>query len=391
MVKEKFLIHETYYPRILGYLFGFATLFLWSLDNGIDLGLYVLLGVFLIYPHLAYWVCRRVNTNRSVLYASYVDFLIAGIACSWISFSLFPSFAFVINLILSQIVTHGTRFLGYTFLIWLSGTAITVSLRGLTFAPESGLYVSLLSGIAILIYVWLVSAMTYRLGMSLRKAKAEIKESAKHLELLALKLSKYLSPQVYDSIFSGEKEAKIETYVKRLTVFFSDIVGFTETTEVMDKHKLAYWLNGYLNEMYDITLEFNGTLDKFIGDAVMVFHGDPHSIGEKEDAIASVRMALAMQAKAKELGIEVRMGINSGDCVVGNFGSNDRMEYTIVGSTVNLAARLESSSDAGKILISKQTYELVKDVIRCESRGALRLKGIEQEIATYWALEYIGG
>ena len=139
--------------------------------------------------------------------------------------------------------------------------------------------------------------------------------------------------------------------------------------------------------MYEITQKYNGTLDKFIGDAVMVFHGDPHSRGQKEDAIANVEMALEMQARADALGIEVRMGINTGDCVVGNFGSDDRMEYTIVGSAVNLAARLESSSESGQILISKSTYELVKDKIRCEARGSVKLRGIDREVMTYWALE----
>lgn len=385
--KVRFLIRETYYPRIFGYLLTIAILYLWGLDNSLDAFLYYIFAFCLFYPHLAYWICRWRNTNRSVLYASFVDFFATGVTCAFIGFSLFPSFWFVVSLFLSQIITHGTRYLSVSVLLLIVGAAITIAFRGFQFTPESGLAVSLLSGMSILGYVWLVAAMTYGLGMSLRKAKADIKESANHLELLALKLSKYLSPQVFDSIFSGEKEAKIETYVKRLTVFFSDIVGFTSTTESMDKRQLATWLNGYLNEMYKITQEYNGTLDKFIGDAVMVFHGDPNSIGEKQDAVASVLMALKMQKRAAELGIQVRMGINTGDCVVGNFGSDDRMEYTIVGSAVNLAARLENRSEAGKVLISQQTYYLVKDVIHCEPRGALKLKGIDREIMTYWAQE----
>jgi adenylate cyclase len=116
----------------------------------------------------------------------------------------------------------------------------------------------------------------------------------------------------------------------------------------------------------------------------MIFFGDPETNGEKEDAIRCVLMAIEMRERAKHLGMDIRIGINTGECTVGNFGSEDRMDYTIIGGNVNLASRLESNSEPGKILISQSTYELVKDSIHCESRGNVRVKGIDRDIMTYW-------
>jgi len=218
----------------------------------------------------------------------------------------------------------------------------------------------------------------------------QLKAAREKLEELANKLSRYLSPQVYDSIFSGEKDVKIESYRRNLTVFFSDIVGFTPTTEKMDHLELTTWLNNYLNEMANIALEYGGTLDKFIGDAVMVFFGDPVTLGEAEDATRCVQMGLKMQERAQELSIQVRVGVSSGECTVGNFGSDDRMDYTIIGREVNAAARLEKGSEPGRILISDTTYALVKDAIRCEPRGEITVKGIDRPLMTYWALGEAG-
>lgn len=218
----------------------------------------------------------------------------------------------------------------------------------------------------------------------------ELKFGREKLADLASKLSRYLSPQIYDSIFSGEKEVRIEYTRKPITVFFSDIVGFTPITEALDSHILAGWLNSYLNEMAGIAIRCGGTLDKFIGDAVMVFFGDPHTHGPQGDAARCIQMALEMQARAKGLEVEVRMGISSGECTVGNFGSDDRMEYTVIGREVNVASRLEETSEAGKILISEATYELVRDTIRCDPRSEIHLKGIDRSLMTYWVTEGAG-
>ncbi len=216
---------------------------------------------------------------------------------------------------------------------------------------------------------------------------------------LSEKLSRYLSPQIYRSIFKGEQDVKLESKRKKLTVFFSDIVNFTSTTESMESEDLSQLLNHYLSEMSIIALRYGATIDKFIGDAILVFFGDPKSSGVKNDAINCLRMSIDMIAKVKELegywqdmGIakpfRIRIGINTGFCTVGNFGTEERMDYTIIGGAVNLASRIESKASPNEIWISQETYLLVKDEIYCEEQEAITAKGITQPIKIYKVIDY---
>ncbi len=218
------------------------------------------------------------------------------------------------------------------------------------------------------------------------------------IENLTTKLSKYLSPQVYESIFSGKKNVKIEAYRKKLTVFFSDIKGFTELTDRLEPEELSYLLNSYLNEMSKIALKHGGTIDKFVGDAILIFFGDPETNGVKEDANACVLMALEMQDRMRflrtiwknegiSIPLEIRIGINTGYCNVGNFGSEDRLDYTIIGGEVNLASRLESNANVGQILISHETHELVKNQINCEKKEEINIKGLVYKVQTYEVID----
>ena len=146
--------------------------------------------------------------------------------------------------------------------------------------------------------------------------------------------------------------------------------------------------------MSSIALKYGATIDKFIGDAILIFFGDPESKGVKEDALACVSMALEMRDKMKELKhtwqaegfvtpFEIRIGINSGYCTVGNFGSENKMDYTVIGSNVNLASRLESSAKVGEILMSRETYLLVKDEVDTIEKEPVVAKGFEHPIRTY--------
>ena len=294
-----------------------------------------------------------------------------------------------------------------------------------------------------------------------------LEQKSKALEQLSNQLAKYLSPQLYDSIFSGKQEVKVASSRKKLTVFFSDIAGFTETADRMESEELTQLINHYLTEMSQIALDYGATIDKYIGDAMLIFFGDPESKGVKEDALACVNMAIAMQKRLHDLtdlwrdsGIEkplrVRMGIHTGYCTVGNFGSEDRMDlmffgdpetrgvkedalacvqmaltmqkrmselaeiwrdigietplrcrigihtdyctvgnfgsedrmdYTIIGGAVNLAARLEQEAPPGTVLISYETFAQVKDTIDCEELGPVHVKGIAYPVATYRVID----
>jgi class 3 adenylate cyclase len=146
--------------------------------------------------------------------------------------------------------------------------------------------------------------------------------------------------------------------------------------------------------MSKIALAHGAHIDKFIGDAMLMFFGDPETKGFEEDARACVRMAVAMQRQMVELqqewrasGFEqpfqMRIGINTGYCNVGNFGSEDRMDYTIIGAEVNLAARIQAEADPGGILISYPTWALVRDIVRAEERGSIAAKGIRREVGVF--------
>lgn len=220
--------------------------------------------------------------------------------------------------------------------------------------------------------------------LQLKNARNSLQSKNIQLELLANKLSKYLSPQVYNSIFTGERDVKIETSRKPLTILFTDIVGFTARSENMSQQELSNWLNHYLDEMSKLILEYEGTLDKFIGDGIMVFFGDPKTEGANADAVRCIQLAIAMQKKAEELGVEVRVGINSGSCTVGNFGSSKRMEYTIIGRAVNLASRLEHAGSPGRVLVSDNTMELSRKSFEFVPNQLIRVKGIDRDIQSYW-------
>jgi adenylate cyclase len=231
----------------------------------------------------------------------------------------------------------------------------------------------------------------------LNAAAEVIAQKNKELEALSTQLSKYLSPQIYNSIFTGAQSVEIASKRKKLTIFFSDVVNFTETTDKLESEELTNLLNHYLTEMSRIALEFGGTIDKYIGDAIMIFFGDPESKGAKEDAIACVRMASAMLRRMRELRLEwqelgaerpfkLRIGINTGYCTVGNFGSAERMDYTIIGNMVNLTARLQSHAQVSSILMGHETYSLVKDMVAAEEQTPIKVKGFSEPIRCYKVL-----
>jgi class 3 adenylate cyclase len=236
----------------------------------------------------------------------------------------------------------------------------------------------------------------------IKNRERELAEKSRALEQLSNQLAKYLSPQVYDSIFSGKQEVKVTSSRKKLTVFFSDIADFTETADRLESEELTRLLNHYLTEMSQIALDHGATIDKYVGDAILIFFGDPESKGVKEDAVACVEMALAMRQRLNELaniwrgdGIEkplkCRMGIHTGFCTVGNFGSENRLDYTIIGSAVNTASRLESLAMPGEIFISYETFAHVKELIHCEEHGKAEVKGIAYPVATYRVVDTFEG
>jgi adenylate cyclase len=230
--------------------------------------------------------------------------------------------------------------------------------------------------------------------IELRRTQIELTEKNELLADLSSKLAKFLPAQLYNSIFTGRQSVAVAAKRKKLTVFFSDIANFTETADSLESEELTNLLNQYLTEMSKIAVSHGATIDKYVGDAIMCFFGDPASRGSKEDAVACVKMAIAMQRRMRELQLkwldlgsekpfQLRIGINTGFCTVGNFGSEDRMDYTIIGNEVNLAARLQSHAELGGILVAHETSCLIKDTILTEEQEAISVKGFAHPVRVY--------
>ena len=228
-----------------------------------------------------------------------------------------------------------------------------------------------------------------------KESNTLLTEKSEKLETIANRLAKYLSPQVYQSIFS-DKIIDGQTYKrKNLTVFFSDIASFTDLSDTLEPERLAELINTYLSDMTEIAISNGGTIDKFIGDAIMVFFGDPDSSGEEMDALRCLKMAFEMQEKIKSIsrvwqskrgipgGLNVRMGIATGYCTVGNFGSNQRLDYTALGSPVNMAARLEAICPLGGVLMTQATANILSDKVKSEFFDDFNIKGFSKPVPVY--------
>ena len=229
---------------------------------------------------------------------------------------------------------------------------------------------------------------------SVQAPKEEAEKQQHLLQKASDRLSKYLSPQICEQIFS-DVEFDTGTGRKKLTIFFSDIVNFTSITESMEAEELSGFLNFYLTNMCEIALKYGGTIDKFIGDSVMIFFGDPQSQGLEKDALACCNMGLEMLAfveKNEELfkekfnfpeKLEIRIGVHSGVCSVGNFGSDQRLDYTVIGRAVNVAARLEQAAPNNSMLFSNSTKSLLGDTFQVSDSIEVKAKGIDRPIIGY--------
>jgi adenylate cyclase len=206
----------------------------------------------------------------------------------------------------------------------------------------------------------------------------------------------YVSPRVVDQILDNPPE--LGGVDKDITVFFSDIRGFTTLSESMSPQELVAILNRYLTAMTDIILKYEGTLDKYEGDAIMCFWGAP--LPQEDHALRACRCAVEQIAALRELNRELPMdisldigiGINSGRMTVGNMGSMQRMDYTLIGDNVNLGARLEGTNKQYKtnIIISENTFGLVKDQVIARELDNIRVKGKNKPVLIYELLDFVG-
>ncbi len=355
-------------------------------------------STLLLYLYSSHFISTRSVKDRKTTYISrmvaFSDGFLAGELLDFTSFDPIIVMALGLVLLIPFMSSKTTRSpLCLTGLI--IGALVTLWLCPFHIIPTS-LLQTLLLGAAVCFSLLQVNVIhrVYRQLSQQYDAEMLKKEL---LEVRLFRLSKYLSPPLRNAILS-DRSPRTEAQEKDLTIFFSDIVGFTPLAEQLNSEQLSCFLNTYLSEMSEIAFRFGGTIDKVIGDSIMVFFGDPESRGTQFDAVACVSMAIAMRQTMKELqqrwradGIKqppaLRIGINSGTCKVGNFGNENRMDYTLLGHAVNLASRLESAAESDEILLSENTYDLVKATIHCVDRGQISVKGFSKPISVYSAID----
>ena len=224
-------------------------------------------------------------------------------------------------------------------------------------------------------------------------AQAEVQQLNDYITESVLK--RYLPPALIGDILSGELSMDKPAELRDITVLFSDLKGFTAASEALGPEGISAFLNEYLTVMNEVIFEHGGTIDKFIGDAIMVLFGAPKEMSKEDQVRRAVFCAKAMQVRLKRLThgwqregageLDMRIGIHHGPAVVGNFGSAQRSDYTAIGPSVNMTARIEAACDPGHVFVSETAAQLM-DEGDTEQAGVFELKGIEGRATLYRVL-----
>jgi class 3 adenylate cyclase len=264
----------------------------------------------------------------------------------------------------------------------------------LPFLDHLTLFDFFLGHLILFLIVGLTLIATNLVVNKMKQREKELAVTNKQISVLSNKLKVFLPQQFVKSLEKGDADTVPDYERRKLTIFFSDVKGFTAWTDKLEPEETRELLNQYLSEMSKIAHRWGGTIDKFIGDQIMIFFGAPEFISDKDHAVCCVKMAMEMQEKMKELRMEwedlgfdeplhIRIGITTGYATVGIFGSEDRLNYTILGSSVNLASRLEIACQPDHITISHVTYALIKNEIECEPKGTIEIKGFSEPVKIY--------
>jgi adenylate cyclase len=213
-------------------------------------------------------------------------------------------------------------------------------------------------------------------------------------------LKRFMPHQIAESLLAGKLQASEDFERRKVTLLFADMVGFTDLSDSLDPEELADVLNQYLREMASVAVGNGGTLDNYMGDGLMVLFGAPQRSDEAVQAWSAVRAAFAMRARADEMAtairsrgipadLRIRVGVNTGHCTVGVFGSDVLRAYKAVGFPVNVASRLQTAAEPGTILAGFRTYALVKHRVRATPREALSIKGAARPVEAWEILELV--
>jgi adenylate cyclase len=226
----------------------------------------------------------------------------------------------------------------------------------------------------------------------------QMARSLREKEMIKRAFTRYVAREVVEEILKDPERLVLTGERREVTVLFCDVRGFTPLSERLSPEEVVALLNDFYTLMIETTFKHDGTLDKFMGDAVMAIFGAP--IAHPDHSARAVLTALAMRegiqglnrkrAEEGKEGVAIGIGVSAGEAVAGTVGTEDRMEYTVVGDSVNLAARLESNAKPGQILISHRTWENVKDVVDTRALGVIKVKGKEEQVSVYEVLGVAG-
>lgn len=409
---ERFIDREpkqfAYFHRLMGYSILSLILVIYAFTSpNTNYQIYIppfFLFLLFVSSKLEHWLQYQFDkkTQKSVFFA--IDAIVVAVTLAGVHLNLVPTFIALFALFYSAInsrisfaVICLTSLLGA--IIFYLSTFFLFGFHPYFEATSQELTVITLLGLVM--FITIGNYYQHRWVKKISQQRQHYYDQMTRYIAFANQLSRYVPLQLWQSIMRGEAEAKIEYKRKKMTVFFSDIQGFTELSETLIPDDLAFLLNDYLSHMTEIAKQYEATVDKFMGDAILIFFGDPNSQGVEQDAKSCVEMAIAMRQQMKLLrerwkkmgysALHIRMGISTGYCHVGNYGATHRMAYTIVGRDVNLAARLQYAAEIDEILISDDTYQLIKSDFLCAPKTPIYLKGIQGAVKTWQVMEKYTG
>lgn len=320
---------------------------------------------------LMYGVEIHANALNTILMDNFITY-----APDWLNFLILAAMVLIMSFVVARLQSIASFGVMLALIAALTGAVF------ISFNPYNYI-ISYTTPVFAIVFTFL-SIIVYR-AMTEERDKKMIKNM----------FGKYVNPHVVTSILSNPPE--LGGVDKEISVFFSDIRGFTTLSETMSPQELVNHLNIYLSSMTDIILEFHGTLDKYVGDEIMCFWGAPlpqpdHSILACKCAVKQMEALRALnETWPPEKQINIGIGVNSGIMTVGNMGSSGRMNYTLMGDNVNLGARLEGTNKAygTNIIISEFTYNIVKDKVIARELDNIRVKGKNKPVLIYELLEVL--
>jgi class 3 adenylate cyclase len=350
-----------------------------------------------IYPHLLEVIMAALNKKNSFI-ATWIGVIVSAGSFPFVADML--GFEITLTGLLLLLISYQSLYhLGFrgwvtTILISCIGLLILIYSKPyliISKAPFQLLIIGLTCG---LFFMFHSAGNAYENVSLLKKNRKEIDELYNKNKQWISVISRYLSPKIVHEIVNDKVTGNEGYQRKEMTIFFSDIVGFTSISEKIKPDELAFYLNYYLGEMSIIADEYGATVDKFIGDGIMIFFGDPDSLGPVGDTSKAVEMAIAMQLKMTELNakwhqmnfeykFDIRIGIHHGVATVGNFGSDSQVNYTVIGNDVNIAARLEQAAKPQGILVSANVRDLLIGKYDFSDKEALKLKGLDNPVEAF--------